>query len=106
MVVFGLSQPFPSICQSCERETLKAKGWEEEEDEELEERRRREEIHGKSFERAVNKGCAAEPVPGEGWSRARLRAWCGAGSQRVRGRAGPCRAGPMPLSSASELGYF
>lgn len=64
MVVFGLSQPFPSICQSCERETLKAKGWQEEEDEELEERRRGEEIHGKSFERAVNKGCVAEPVPG------------------------------------------
>lgn len=30
-VVFGLSQPFPGISQSCEREMPKAKGWEEEE---------------------------------------------------------------------------
>lgn len=29
---FGLSQPFPDICQGCQREMPKAKGWEEEED--------------------------------------------------------------------------
>lgn len=30
--VFGLSQLFPDICQGCQREMPKVKGWEEEED--------------------------------------------------------------------------
>lgn len=52
--VFGLSQPFPDICQGCQREMLKAKGWEEEEDEKAGGiRSMGGEIHGKSYGRAL-----------------------------------------------------
>lgn len=30
--VFGLSQPFPDVCQGCQGEMLEAKGWEEKEE--------------------------------------------------------------------------
>lgn len=108
-VLFGLSQPFPGISQSCERETPKAKGWEEEEDGGAGGRTTR----GGNTWRKFWKGFGSSRLRGMRPSLRRGGRMLLSTAQAPVGRrepegapAVPCWAVPVLLSSASEPGYF